>query len=149
MTFVNFLIKHSLIRYLLSGGIAAATNLGALYILTDFFGLYYIISGIISFLVALLVSFTLQKKWTFEDHTTHLTHQKFALFASVALLNLLANTLLLYTFAEIFRLHYLLAQILASGLVATWSFFVYKIVFNRSAGMVKLANETSHNHAEG
>ncbi len=120
-----------IIRYLFSGGTAAAVNIGLLFILTHYAGFHYLSSGVIAFCIAVVVSFYMQKKWTFEDHSVEGAHKKFVVFVIVAVTNLCANTALLYLFTDIAGLHYLASQILASGLVAVWSFFIYKIVFKQ------------------
>lgn len=125
-----------IIRYIFSGGTAAVVNLGLLYILTDFVGLYYIASGILAFCIAVIVSFFMQKKLTFEDHSTENTHKKFLIYIIVAVINLVVNTSLLYFFTDFVGFHYIISQIISSGLVAVWSYFIYRIVFKKEPAMV-------------
>lgn len=120
-----------IIRYLFSGGTAAAVNLGLLFVLTHYVGLHYIISGVISFCIAVVVSFLMQKKWTFEDHSTEDTHKKFVIYVTVAIVNLCVNTFLLFLLTDFAHFHYMVSQFITSGLVAIWSFFIYKIVFKK------------------
>lgn len=136
MKFINFFFRHHLIRYIFSGGMGAITNLGLLYILTDLVGLYYLVSGMIAFSCAVVVSFIMQKKWTFQDHSTEETHKKFVIFLGISLINLGVNTLLLYFFTDIGGFHYLISQIFAGGIVALWSYFIYIEVFKKSTTMV-------------
>jgi putative flippase GtrA len=106
----------------MSGGISAVINLGLLYVFTDWVGLWYLWSAIIAFSFAILVSFTLQKFWTFRDTTLNKIPGQ---FGSIALFNLGLNTLMMYLFVDGLELHYLLAQVFAGGLIAVWSFFAY------------------------
>ncbi len=129
MKFIVFFTKHPAIRYIFSGGTAAAVNLGLLYIFTDLLRVHYLASGVIAFCCAVVVSFILQKKWTFEDHSTHATHKKFAIFFVIAGINLVVNTGLLYLFTDVTHLHYMISQFLASSIVALWSYFIYKRMF--------------------
>lgn len=46
------------------------------------------------------------------------------------MVNLVANTSFLYLFTDIFGVHYLISQVIASILVAMWSFFIYRIMFS-------------------
>lgn len=133
---MNNILIHRIFRYLISGGTAAFVNTGLLYLFTDIFGLYYLLSGVISFSIAVIVSFILQKRWTFEDQTTHTTRKKFVIFVVIAVINLIANTFLLYAFTDWFGLYHIYSQILASGIVAIWSFFIYKIVFKLESDTV-------------
>ena len=122
-----------LLRYLISGGTAAAVDLVVLYILTDIFKVHYLLSAIFAFLVAFLVSFVLQKFWTFQDRSTERMHAQAAVYFVVAAVNLVLNTLFLYVFVDIFHMWYIAAQVVASGLIACESFFVSRyLIFRQS-----------------
>ena len=56
MKYVTMFFKHHIVRYIFSGGTGAVTNLALLYFLTEVVGFYYIISGIIAFCGAVVVS---------------------------------------------------------------------------------------------
>lgn len=116
-------------RYLFSGGTAAMVNLGLLYLLTDIMGLYYLLSGILAFSCGVIVSFIMQKSWTFQDRSTEETYKKFVLYVVIAIINLAVNTSLLFLFTDIFNLYYMISQFLASGIVAVWSYFIYRKMF--------------------
>ncbi len=114
-------------RYVISGGTAAAVNLVLLYILTEYAGMWYLLSAVCSFIIAFGVSFILQKSWTFQDASKDGIHRQLLAYLLVALINLGLNTALLYSFVEYAKLHYLLSQIMAGIIVAAESFFVYQI----------------------
>jgi putative flippase GtrA len=148
MEIIRKILNHHLVRYVFSGGIAAVINLGLLYILTEYAGLHYLVSGVIAFCCAVIVSFSMQKKWTFQDHSTHATHKKFGIFVVVALINLGLNTLLLYLFTDLAKFHYIVSQILAAAIVALWSYFIYKKVVFRPTVGYDISHEASHNDPE-
>jgi putative flippase GtrA len=120
-----------LIRFLISGGLAAVVNLSVLYILTDWFGWWYLTSATVSFFVSILVGFMLQKFWTFNHHQNHHpTHKQFLLYLIWMLLYLGLNIGLMYLLVDGFDLNYLVSQFITSGGLATLSFFVYsRVVF--------------------
>lgn len=118
--------RYQLVRYFFSGGIAAVTDLGLLYLLTDRLEVWYLWSAILAFSVAVVVSFTLQKFWTFEDHTSPQPHRQFALYLFVAVSNLVLNTLLMYLLVDSLKLNYIFAQVIVAGLIAVGSFFIYR-----------------------
>ncbi len=133
MDIIKPAFNHHIVRYLFSGGTAAIVNLGLIYILTDIARLHYLISGIFAFSCGVVVSFIMQKRWTFQDHSTEETHRKFAVYVVIAIINLAVNTSLLYIFTDIFRFYYMISQFLASGIVALWSYFIYKkLVFKNN-----------------
>ncbi|KKW12618.1 MAG: GtrA family protein [Parcubacteria group bacterium GW2011_GWA2_49_9] len=127
-----------LLRYLVAGGTAAAVDLGMLYILTDVFFVHYLWSAVWAFVVSFFVSFLLQKFWTFQNRETGRMHVQMTLYFSIALANLAFNTFLMYLFVDRFHIWYLLAQILASGLIAFESFFISRHIVFKS----KVNNES-------
>lgn len=127
-----YLRYGALVRFLVSGGSAAAVLLAALYVFTDIVGLWYLASSVIAFLGAFVVSFTLHKFWTFADpHLGRAPIQAAAHFTA-GLINLGLNTTFLFLLVEYVGVHYLVAQVLVSGSLAIVSFFVYKhFIFRR------------------
>ena len=118
--------RHMIGRYLVSGGTATLLDIVLLYILTRFAHLWYLASAVLAFIVAFGVSFTLQKFWTFRDHATDGVHRQAGKYLAVSVFNLGLNTLLVYAFTDQLHLWYIFSQILAAGLIALVSFFVYK-----------------------
>ena len=120
-------------RYIVSGGTATLTNLFLLYLFTSVFGIWYIVSAMMSFVIAFGVSFSLQKYWTFKDSSTEKTHRQMVLYFIVAVINLSINTGLLYLVVQFIGLQYLVGQIATSACVALESYFVYQfLIFKKS-----------------
>jgi|SRR3989344_4726213 len=121
--------RHTkIIRFLIAGTLATGTNLGVLYILTDWFELWYLLSAVLSFIVAFFISFTLQKFWTFGDRSREAVPVQAGAFLVVALVGLGINTLGLYGLVDYIGLHYLMAQIIMSVFIAAANFFMYQFV---------------------
>jgi putative flippase GtrA len=117
-------------RYIVSGGTATAVNLLILFLLVHFAGVYYLLASIISFISSTVVSFTLQKFWTFGDRARERMHFQFALYAGITAVNIAVNTLLMYLFVTEFGIWYLASQVLSGLIIALMSYFTYqKFVF--------------------
>ena len=116
---------YHIVRYLISGGTAALSNIGFLFLLVHFFHVHYLYASGIAFIMSIAVSFTMQKFWTFQDTPLHDVHVQFTRYLVVLLVNLALNTLLMYIFVEEMGLWYLYAQILATALVAIVGYFGY------------------------
>jgi len=128
----KFFEKNIVMRYLVSGGLAFTVDIVLLYILTDLFHVWYIVSSVIAFSIAVIASFLMQKFWTFQHMETRGMHGQFGVFLLVSICNVALNTVLMHTFVERFHMWYLLGQIFASGIVAVISFFVYRhFIFQR------------------
>jgi putative flippase GtrA len=119
-------------RYVISGGIATFVDLILLYLFTNIFGIWYIISAIMAFLFAFMVSFSLQKYWTFKDHSSHNIHFQALKYFTVTSINLGLNTLGIFIFVEYGHFHYLASQFIVSALIAVESYFIYHYIFKEN-----------------
>ncbi len=126
--------RARLLRYLVAGSFAAIVDFGFLYLFTEKVGLHYLTSAILAFIIAFVVSFLLQKFWTFQDDSVEKMHAQVAIYLGVALFNLALNTALMYFFVDILGLWYMAGQFFASGLIAFESFFISRqFVFKKTA----------------
>jgi len=114
-----------LIRYLISGGSSAFVALVSLTFFVEVIGLWYIFGSILAFLVGFLVSFLLQKHWTFEDKAKQVRKQMLT-YLLISVTNLGINTLLMYIFVDLLGLWYILSWVIAGALIAISSLFVYR-----------------------
>ena len=121
---------HRVGKFIISGGTAALVNFAVLYAFTEYFGFWYLCSAIISFLVAFVFSFIMQKYWTFKSNDIAKVKHQLPLHLGVAVFNLTLNTLLVYLFVEQFHIWYMLSQAFASILIATESYFAFKKIFS-------------------
>jgi putative flippase GtrA len=129
MQLSSFLFNHRYartLRFLIAGGTAAATDLGLLYVMTDLFHIWYLLSAVLAFGIAFGVSFTLQKFWTFNDRSVDGIHAQLGMYLTIALIGLGLNTLSMFALVDHFGLHYIAAQIIASAFIAVGNFFAYK-----------------------
>ncbi len=112
---------------------AALVNFSFLALLVEVLGLWYLTAATIAFTAALLVSFSLQKFFTFADHSraNGILARQFSIYTTVALANVAINTALMYLLVEFLSVHYLVSQAAASATIALYSFFVYRALFGR------------------
>lgn len=129
------IIKHKRpIKYLIAGGLAAFVDLSLLYFFTDILGIWYLFSACLAFVVAFFVSFFLQKFWTFRDNDKERMYKQMAVYLFVALVNFMINAVFMFMLVDGFKIWYMLAQVVTSGLIACESYLVYKFfIFNQTA----------------
>ena len=129
----KFLAQYyrQLFVYGVSGFIGFATNMLVYALLLYQVGVWYLMAGVIAFCAGGLVSFVLQKYWTFGNRSSDMMKRQMTLYFLLALFNLAFDSLLLYGFVEIVEVHKLLANVLATLTVALWSYFLYKNVIFR------------------
>lgn len=120
------------VKYVIAGGTAAATYLGISFALIDVAGWHYLLGVDAAFIIALAVSFALQKFWTFRDARRNGMSTQAFVYAVVAVINLGITTAGVYVLVEFAQWWYTAAQIVMGAVVAIESFLVYRyVIFNR------------------
>lgn len=113
-------------RFLIAGGIAFVVNIITLYMLTDIMHIYYLVSTVGAFLISFLVSFTLQKFWTFKEHSRDNLHVQLPLYLGMQVVNLGLNAALMYVFVEYLHVWYILSQTIITTVLSALVYFVNK-----------------------
>lgn len=85
------------------------------------------IANAFSVLVALFVSFWLQRMWTFKSTNNNIAREG-GRFAAVTASTYILNNLVYGFFVVSIGLHELVAKVLVTGLQMVWSFTLYKLV---------------------
>lgn len=136
--FNPLLLKHKqILKYLIAGSCGTFVNLALLYFFTDILLIWYLLSAVLAFILSFFVSFFLQKFWTFSDRDKQKIYRQMAAFLSVALANLVLNTLLMYLLVDSLEIWYMLAQFIISAFIAVESYLVYKfLIFNGQPGAI-------------
>jgi putative flippase GtrA len=114
------------IRYGISGAGGFAANMSLFLVCLRFIGLHYLYASAIAFLGGAVISFLLQKFFTFSNHSLAGVRRQFVLHIALLSCNLLANTAFVYVFVDFLSMKEILAQALASVIIAIWSFFIYR-----------------------
>lgn len=140
---VEFFLKNlhhfkQIIRFVISGGTAATVNLAALYILTDCFGVWYLFSAVLAYIISFFVSFFLQKFWTFRDNNIEQMKRQLVFYAMMAAFGLSFSVASMYFLVDILHIWYMFAQVIVGVLLAGCNFLFYRFfVFNRHHGKAK------------
>jgi len=115
------------VKFGVVGGIGTLVNIAILYLLTEEAGVYYMISAIFSFIVAMSGNFLLNKLWTFNEIIEFGIGRKYLQFSLVSISALLVNLFFLYIFTEVLGIYYIVSQILAIGIALIINFLGNKI----------------------
>ncbi len=117
--------QEKLLKFIIVGSLVTGLNVFLLYIFTEFLGIWYLVSAGLAFITALFTSFFLQKLWTFRDSSpqkdvnSQIRAYVFLVFSSLA-----ANLIGMYILVSIFRVYYLLAQLVVAGSLAIIRFLI-------------------------
>lgn len=124
---MNIFRRSRFVRYVFSGGTAAALDIGLLYVLAEIFGVYYLSAATFAMTVSFIARFLLQKYVTFEDKDESQSKKQFAAYSLLYVASLFATNALLYLLYERFGIWLTLAQTLSILLVACACYFIYKL----------------------
>ncbi len=118
-------LVRQLLRFGVVGGFCAALNLGLLYILVEWFRVWYLLSATGAFVVVGVIGYFLQKYITFQSRSS--AHSKELLkFFSVIAIGLVLNDVVLAFFVDVLRWWYMAGSIFAAGFVAITNFLGHK-----------------------
>ena len=122
-TFIQFF------RYLFVGGFAAIVNIGMLYVFTDLCNIYYIISNILSFILGLIVNYLLSKKFVFQEETNISRTKEFIIYAIIGVIGLGIDTVFVWLFTDVFKIHYMISKLVSTAIVFIWNFGARKVLY--------------------
>ena len=113
-------------KFICVGLAGTILHLAVLYIFTEFFGIYYIISSIFGFCLGVTNNFILNKIWTFKEKLNHGVVKKYYRYFILNVIILFINLFILYSLTEFLQMYYILSQIIAVGFSFLINFFISK-----------------------
>ena len=122
----NTLIQ--LFRYGFVGGAAFLVDYGVLVLLTEVFGMHYLLSATISFILGLITNYLLSVVWVFNNRTLGNRWAEFAVFAIIDVIGLGLNALIMYVCTDKMGIHYMISKIISTVIVFFWNFFARKVI---------------------
>ncbi len=121
-----------LFRYTLVGGLAFSIDFGTLFIFTEYFHVYYLVSAGIGFLCGLTVNYILSVIWVFNKRTLESRLFEFLLFSFIGIVGLGLNEIFMWILTDFLMIYYLISKVITTIIVYLWNFFARKyILFNK------------------
>ncbi|WP_413854573.1 GtrA family protein [Candidatus Ruminimicrobium bovinum] len=114
------------IKYFFASGIALFADVSILFILTEYFNVYYIVSATISFLAGIAITYILSKFYIFTKTKIHNKINEFTVFLVIGIIGLILNNIFLYIFTEYFGIYYMLSKIFVIIVTYLWNYFARK-----------------------
>ena len=115
-----------------SSAVCFALDFATLALLTEVFGLFYLLSAAVSFSLGTTLSYILSVRWVFRARRVPSKAVEYGLFFIIGAVGLALNEALLWLFTEKLLLFYLLSKIAAGALVFFWNFGARKLLLFRS-----------------
>ena len=116
-------------RFCLGGGAGVIVYYATLTLLTEIFGIWYIASAVVAWVLNYCVNFTIQKFWTFRNMDRQKARHQLVLYFAMSVGFLVIGTPLLYALVEWGGLPYLGAQVLLTITLSVASYFVTRRIF--------------------
>jgi putative flippase GtrA len=125
-TMNNLLMQ--LFKFGLVGVVATVLDFLFLFLFTDVFGMYYLLSAAVSFVLSTLFNYVASMRFVFNSKFSKDEKTKeLLLFTILSVIGLLLNQFLMWFFVEKIALYYMLAKIVATFFVMAWNFISRKI----------------------
>jgi putative flippase GtrA len=121
-------IRIQLFRYILVGGVAFLVDFTSLFILTQYFGIFYLISAALAFILGLAVNYLLSVRWVFNNRKLERRSFEFGIFVIIGIVGLGLNEFFIWFFTQDIQIFYLYSKILAAVIILFWNFFARKFI---------------------
>nr|WP_288544671.1 GtrA family protein [uncultured Faecalibacillus sp.] len=118
---------NQLLKFGLVGGIAFLIDYGLLFICTEWFGIYYFISSIISFSVSVIFNYIASVLWVFDVDQEKSKTKNFIIFIALSIVGLGINQIIMYYGVEVLNLYYMLIKLIATFIVMIFNFITRKM----------------------
>lgn len=122
--------KGEMVRFLkfcLVGGSGVVVNMGLLYLLTEYAGLFYLVSSAISIETSIITNFLLNDFFTFHDRRGIGPRQFFGRLLKFNLVSLgghVLNMTVLWLLTSVAGLYYLVSNLFGIAAAMTWNYLV-------------------------
>ncbi|MBT3297555.1 GtrA family protein [archaeon] len=124
-------IKHTIrknipyfTKYINSGLLSMGVDYLVLFILTNYFGMFYIYSVTFSYLSGFITNFYLNKYWTFKKKDD--TKTQFIKYSALVAFNFVVTLTLMYLLTSNMGINYLISRGLVLFSIICWNYLIYK-----------------------
>lgn len=128
---MNNKLFAQIIKFGFVGGTSFVIDAGILFLLTEFCGIHYLLSGAISFTASVIYNYMLSIKWVFDAKKDVNKVQELAVFIGLSVIGLGLNQLLMWLSVDIFHIYYMLSKIIATAIVMVYNFVTRKLFIEK------------------
>jgi putative flippase GtrA len=97
-------------------------DFAVLYLLTEVFEVYYLLSAVAGFMIGLIINYLLSVKWVFNNRSLQKRHLEFIAFGAIGVVGLGINTAGMWLLTSKIGVYFLISKILVTGIVFLWNF---------------------------
>jgi len=118
------------VKYIATGLTATGIEYLAFFILYQQTGMWYITSNSVAMTAGFLVSFFLNKYWSFKSRSD--IYRQFMLYSLLFIINLGISNGMMYMLSDLLYIIPSISKVMVMVLVAGWNFIIYKKIIYRS-----------------
>jgi len=125
-----------LVRLLKYSSVGLSTfilDLAMLFILTDLFNIYYVLSASLAFLISFSVNYPLSRRYVFTG-TLRSVGTGYIIFIFIGSAGLVMVGSLMYALVDLVGLNYIISRVIIAAIVGLWNYFMNLYVNFKVAG---------------
>lgn len=118
---------QTVIKFAIVGITGIVVNTGILYILSDVFNIFYVVSSFFAIEASIISNFILNDIWTFghkKDYTLNKVIHRFVSYQIVSIGGIIINMGTLIFLTETLGLYYLISNVIGICIAFSWNFLV-------------------------
>jgi len=124
-------IIAQILKFGVVGFLAFLIDYSILFVLTEFAGIHYLVSGAISFTVSVIFNYIMSIIWVFEVKEDQNKVLQFLIFVILSIIGLLINQVVIWLLVEKLFIYYMVAKIVATAVVMVYNFITRKLIIER------------------
>ena len=114
------------------GVIAFVIDYGLMVVLTELFGVNYLLSATLSFIASVCFNYTASMRYVFTHKEGLSRRREFIIFVTLSVIGLGINDLMMWLGTGVFAVDYRITKIGATAIVMVWNFVTRKIFLDAS-----------------
>ena len=109
------------------GVIAFVIDYGFMVLLTEVFGVPYLISTTVSFIISVIFNYFASMSFVFKRKDDMSRRREFIIFVVLSIIGLIINDVFMWLMVDFLYIDYRLSKIVVTFIVAVWNFVTRKI----------------------
>ncbi|MBQ9974253.1 MAG: GtrA family protein [Oscillospiraceae bacterium] len=124
-------LLEQIARFGVVGVIAFVIDYAVLLALTELFGIHYLVSSAVAFLVSVIFNYILSIAFVFDTDNGQSKLAQFTLFALMSAGGLGINQLMMWLLSDLLHIPYQLSKLAATAVVMVYNFVTRKLFLER------------------